>query len=225
MLRPPRNAAAWARCRVRCPVLGWARPAAGQAAFGLPAGVSGCGPSVSCGSPAGAARRPKARLSSSSISFFMVHPPLRPKPRVFCARGAARACTLLCAARRRCLGFIIPHSRNPSIAFWPGPVKGAASVPPGSSFACARIYQVDTLYHICRAHAALRLAGGGRAAVVPPGRYIIPHFSQGAEKSRLAHFDAKDAGGGAASYLAEQFTRKRPACAGGGHGTRRRGRA
>lgn len=30
MLRPPRNAAAWARCRVRCPVLGWARPAAGR---------------------------------------------------------------------------------------------------------------------------------------------------------------------------------------------------
>ncbi len=45
-------------------------------------------------------------------------------------------------------GHIMPHSRNPPFALRPGPVKGAADVPPASSFACARIRQVDTLYHI-----------------------------------------------------------------------------
>ena len=63
------------------------------------------------------------------------------------------------------------------------------------------------------------------AAAVPPGRYIIPHFLQGAEKSRLAHFGAKDAGRGAAFCLRAQFARKCPVRAGRGRGTRRRGRA
>ena len=42
----------------------------------------------------------------------------------------------------------MPHSLNSPFALRLGLVKGVASVPLGSSFACAWIHQVDTLYHI-----------------------------------------------------------------------------
>ena len=45
-------------------------------------------------------------------------------------------------------GHIMPRSRNPPFALRPGPVKGAADVPPASSFASAWLHQVDASCHI-----------------------------------------------------------------------------
>ena len=78
-------------------------------------------------------------------------------------------------------GHIMPHSRDPPFALRPGPVKGAAAVPPASSFACARIRQVDKLYHILRAHAtpSATWAGARRpfrpSHAAPAMRGIPPH--------------------------------------------------